>query len=158
MLLHHIIFAYCLAIRTAIATESEPQSPLAMSTDSTEPLSRPLNVLPPLFDTLLLQRSHSIFFDYLRETPGISRRIADLDVQTTLLVPSNKAVIALGWKPERGPPGSGTSDAGKIEISEESLNENVERWVGAHAIPVSVDRSWYSTSRSLNSTDAYAFR
>lgn len=103
------------------------------------PLARPLNTLPPLFDTLILQRSSSIFFDYLREVSSISGRISDLKTRSTLLVPSNKAVIALGWKPERGPPANAPSGRGEVETSEVTSKENVERWISAHMLPVSTN-------------------
>lgn len=97
-------------------------------------LSRPDNTLPTLFDTLILQRASSIFFDYLREVSSIYERISDPSLRSTLFVPSNKAVIALGWKPERGPPPPGQS--GGIEITEDTLEDNVKKWVSAHIVPV----------------------
>jgi len=54
--------------------------------------------------------------------------------QSTLLVPSNKAVLALGWKPERGPP-SQQGGENEIEITEETLEGNVEKWVRSHVVP-----------------------
>ena len=90
---------------------------------------------PTLFDTLMLQRSSSIFFDYIRETSALHQRVSDVNTQSTLLVPTNKAVVALGWKPNHGPPPK--SDSEKIEITEASGRENVERWLGAHLLPVS---------------------
>jgi len=134
------ILALIAATTTTTATATS-QIPLAMSPTGSDPssadsrtdFSRPVHTLPNLFDTLILQRGSSIFFDYVREVPSIHQRTTDPEAKTTLLVPSNKAVIALGWKPERrGVPTTG----GKIEISEQSLNANVERWVSGHVLPI----------------------
>jgi len=141
MLFRHLI-PY-IGILPLLHRTTASQAHLSMSSDQKEAVteadkddfSRPLNPLPTLFDTLLLQRSSSIFFDYLRELPSGPSRLLDPNIKSTLLVPSNKAVIALGWKPERGPP----SQAGKeseVTISEEALESNVENWVGAHILPL----------------------
>ncbi|KAG9007790.1 hypothetical protein FRB95_005578 [Tulasnella sp. JGI-2019a] len=129
------ILPIALALGSHIITAT--QIPISMSNEAEAPLARPLNTLPPLFDTLILQRSSSIFFDYLREVPSVSTRIADLSKNSTLLVPSNKAVIALGWKPERGPPVNTPSGKGEVEISEVASKENVVKWVEAHVLPTS---------------------
>ncbi|KAG8851217.1 hypothetical protein FRB96_009420 [Tulasnella sp. 330] len=136
------ILSIAIALGSHIATTASSQIHLTdFSMSSAQgandaPFARPLGALPPLFDTLILQRSSSIFFDYLREVSSISGRISDLDMKSTLLVPSNKAVIALGWKPERGPPVSTPSGKGEVGISEVTLKENVEKWISAHILPV----------------------
>src|ERR1700728_739623 len=53
---------------------------------------------PSLHDLLTIESSTSIFFSYARET-DISQLFANHDARTTLLVPTNKAVMALSRKP-----------------------------------------------------------
>ena len=53
---------------------------------------------PCLADLLTIESSASIFYSYARETE-LSKLFTDKDAHTTLLVPTNKAVIALPRKP-----------------------------------------------------------
>ncbi|EIM92422.1 uncharacterized protein STEHIDRAFT_117441 [Stereum hirsutum FP-91666 SS1] len=89
-----------------------------------------------LSDLLTIEHSASIFFSYARETQ-LSQLFQDKDAGTTLLVPTNKAVMALARKPHQGP--APLED--KIEISEQEFDtrskENVQRWVSLHIIPQS---------------------
>ncbi|KAG8920823.1 hypothetical protein FRC01_000572 [Tulasnella sp. 417] len=101
-----------------------------------EDFVRPDNTLPTIFDLLVLQRGSSIFFDYLRESGAISKRMKDESVKTTLLLPTNKAVISLGWKPHHGPPKPSPDGEIGVEITEEMGKANVERWLSAHILPV----------------------
>jgi hypothetical protein len=59
---------------------------------------RSSNHLPTLFDLLTIEPTTSIFFSYARELE-LSRLLVDLDSNITVLVPTNKAVIALAKKP-----------------------------------------------------------
>jgi hypothetical protein len=68
-----------------------PNAPM----DSNRPLS---NARPTLFDLLTIQSSTSIFFSYARELQ-LSRMFVNVDSNLTLLVPTNKAVMALAKKP-----------------------------------------------------------
>lgn len=117
-----------------LASESH-QLPLTQDPMSEE-FVRPGNTLPTLFDLLVLQRGSSIFFDYLRESSTISQRMNDESAKSTLLLPTNKAVIALGWKPHQGPPTPSPDGDVKVEITEEMGKANVERWLSAHILPV----------------------
>jgi hypothetical protein len=56
------------------------------------------NVRPTLFDVLTIESGSSIFFSYARELE-LSRLFVDADANLTLLVPTNKAVMALARKP-----------------------------------------------------------
>jgi hypothetical protein len=56
------------------------------------------NVRPTLFDLLTIESGSSIFFSYARELE-LSRLFVDADAKLTLLVPTNKAVMALARKP-----------------------------------------------------------
>ena len=56
------------------------------------------NVRPTLFDLLTIESGSSIFFSYARELE-LSRLFVDVDAKLTLLVPTNKAVMALARKP-----------------------------------------------------------
>ncbi|KAF9011440.1 hypothetical protein BDQ17DRAFT_1223053, partial [Cyathus striatus] len=93
---------------------------------------------PTLADILTITPSTSIFFSYARELP-LSAMFADSSARVTLLVPTNKAVMALPQKPQQSPPEK--SGGGEIEISEGEFEarskENVRRWIGAHIIPES---------------------
>ncbi|KAI0828812.1 hypothetical protein BC628DRAFT_1337427 [Trametes gibbosa] len=89
---------------------------------------------PSLADLLTIESSTSIFYSYARETE-LSKLFADKDAKSTLLVPTNKAVIALPRKPHEGPApireGVILSEAEFDDLSK----KNVERWVSAHIIP-----------------------
>ncbi|KAI8990661.1 hypothetical protein BD414DRAFT_413217 [Trametes punicea] len=91
---------------------------------------------PSLADLLTIESSASIFYSYARETE-LSKLFSDADARTTLLVPTNKAVIALPRKPHEGPApvreGVILSEAEFDNLSK----QNVERWVSAHIIPQS---------------------
>ncbi|KAE9392709.1 hypothetical protein BT96DRAFT_830276 [Gymnopus androsaceus JB14] len=101
--------------------------------------------MPSLADLLTIESSASTFYSYARElslSELFSRQLQAGFTGTegqgqglTLLVPTNKAVMALERKPHQGPPPSDTV------ISEEefdkSSKDNVQRWVEAHVIPVS---------------------
>ncbi|KAH9897673.1 hypothetical protein C8Q73DRAFT_682121 [Cubamyces lactineus] len=91
---------------------------------------------PSLADLLTIETSASIFYSYARETE-LSKLFTDKDARTTLLVPTNKAVIALPRKPHEGPApiqeGVILSEAEFDDLSK----RNVERWVSAHIIPMS---------------------
>ena len=54
---------------------------------------------PTLFDLLVIDRRGSIFSDYVRNAKDIASRLNDRRQATTVLVPTNKAVLALARKP-----------------------------------------------------------
>ncbi|KZV71023.1 hypothetical protein PENSPDRAFT_651052 [Peniophora sp. CONT] len=88
-----------------------------------------------LFDLLTIEPSVSIFFSYARETE-ISKLLVDTSIKNTLLVPNNRAVMALARKPHQD-----TSPVdNSIEMTEQEFDEhsksNVLRWVSMHIIPV----------------------
>lgn len=56
------------------------------------------NVGPTLFDLLTIESGSSIFFSYARELE-LSKLFVDANAKLTLLVPTNKAVMALARKP-----------------------------------------------------------
>ncbi|KIK42456.1 hypothetical protein CY34DRAFT_804880 [Suillus luteus UH-Slu-Lm8-n1] len=89
---------------------------------------------PTLADLLTIESSASIYYSYARDTEW-SSRFASESVWFTMLVPTNKAVMALARKPHQGP----ESVEPHIGVSEQELDEsskrNVERWVSAHIIP-----------------------
>ncbi|TFY83353.1 hypothetical protein EWM64_g674 [Hericium alpestre] len=120
-----------------------------------EPAAPTLHTQPTLSDLLTIEPAASIFFSYARDTE-ISRLFSEVDARSTLLVPTNKAVMALARKPYVRHPCSQTPtltsarvqshqdpepiDSG-IEISEQEFDarskKNVERWVSMHIIPQS---------------------
>ncbi|KAG1793789.1 uncharacterized protein BJ212DRAFT_1571977, partial [Suillus subaureus] len=85
---------------------------------------------PTLADLLTIEPSASIYYSFSSES-----------VWFTMLVPTNKAVMALARKPHQGP----ESIEPHIGISEQELDEssrrNVERWVSAHIIPSRISLS-----------------
>ncbi|EIN14337.1 hypothetical protein PUNSTDRAFT_59633 [Punctularia strigosozonata HHB-11173 SS5] len=91
---------------------------------------------PTLADLLTIEPSASIFYSYARETK-FSMRFSEQQSNTTLLVPVNKAVMALARKPHQGPAPGQLEDG--VTITEQEYEaqsqENVRKWVGAHIIP-----------------------
>ncbi|CCL98164.1 uncharacterized protein FIBRA_00158 [Fibroporia radiculosa] len=104
---------------------------------------------PTLADLLTIEPRASIFFSYARETAALSTLFADVNGRSTVLVPTNRAVMALARKPRLGADmfssmdrhqGPTPPDSGVIlpEAEFDTLSrENVERWVSAHIIPKS---------------------
>ncbi|KAJ8701164.1 hypothetical protein PTI98_004121 [Pleurotus ostreatus] len=91
---------------------------------------------PTLADLLTIESSASIFYSYARELE-LCAIFSDKGVNNTLLVPTNKAVMALHRKPHQGP----ETVSGDVTISEEEFDSiskrNVEKWISAHIIPES---------------------
>jgi len=92
-----------------------------------------------LYDLLIVQTRASIFGDYLRSVSELSLRMSG-SAKSTVLVPTNKAVLALSRKPHQGPPEKSSGQSpGDIEISDEDKgraeHRNVRDWVGAHIVP-----------------------
>jgi len=87
------LISLTLGIHAAAAADQVvlPNTPM----DSNRPAS---NVPPTLFDILTIETGSSIFFSYARELE-LSRLFVDADAKLTLLVPTNKAVMALARKP-----------------------------------------------------------
>ncbi|KAI0249562.1 hypothetical protein BJV78DRAFT_1276167 [Lactifluus subvellereus] len=91
---------------------------------------------PTLFDLLTIEPSTSIFFSYARELELV-RLFTNVDSNLTVLVPTNKAVMALEKKPHQAPiPIEDTIELTEQELEERS-EKNVERWVSLHIIPQS---------------------
>ncbi|KAI0783145.1 hypothetical protein C8Q75DRAFT_726577 [Abortiporus biennis] len=88
---------------------------------------------PTVADLLTIESSASIFYSYAREVK-LSETFNDINARMTVLVPTNKAVMALARKPHQG--SAPVDDT--IIISEEEFDaqskHNVERWVSAHVI------------------------
>ncbi|KAF8435779.1 hypothetical protein L210DRAFT_3408718 [Boletus edulis BED1] len=111
--------------------QEPPQDPVFIPVTTTR---------PSLTDLLTIQSSASIYFSYARETE-FSKEFSVVDNQLTLLVPTNKAVMALSRKPHQGP----APDEPEVEMSEQQYDErskrNVEHWVAAHIIPCRISLS-----------------
>jgi hypothetical protein len=55
---------------------------------------------PTLYDLIMIQtRRASIFGDYMRSVVDVRGRLSDRNLVSTVLVPTNKAVLALPAKP-----------------------------------------------------------
>ncbi|KAN0135594.1 hypothetical protein V8E53_006485 [Lactarius tabidus] len=118
-----------LGIYPAVAADQSVLSAVSMD------FGRPSSThIPTLFDLLTIEPTTSIFFSYARELE-LSRLLVDLDSNITVLVPTNKAVMALARKPHQD---SVTVD-NSAKLTEQQLEErsknNVERWVSLHMIP-----------------------
>ncbi|KAA1471467.1 hypothetical protein DENSPDRAFT_776453 [Dentipellis sp. KUC8613] len=111
---------------------------------------------PSLADLLTIETSASIFFSYARETE-ISRCLFDVNARSTVLVPSNKAIIALSRKPHQDP----ESVHDDIDISEQDPSalspSDVERWVSMHIIPKSPIELSSQTYPTLNENKKVSF-
>lgn len=78
------------------ATVNE-QIPLAPA-DMSEPYAPLTTSQPTLADLLTIESSASIFYSYARELE-LSEQFVNSNTKNTLLVPTNKAVMALARKP-----------------------------------------------------------
>ncbi|KAL4068837.1 hypothetical protein V8B97DRAFT_1970115 [Scleroderma yunnanense] len=98
------------------------------------------HVKPTIADLLTIEPSASIYYSYARETE-LSKEFNATDQYLTLLVPTNKAIMAQPRKPHQGP----ASSEPQIELSEQQFDEqsqqNILRWVSAHIIPTRVSLS-----------------
>ncbi|KAL4255055.1 hypothetical protein AB1N83_013366 [Pleurotus pulmonarius] len=86
---------------------------------------------PTLADLLTIDSGASMFYSYAREVE-VSRIFTDAEARTTVLVPTNKAIVAMPKKPHQ----SISDDATTSEEGSDSRS-NVEKWVSAHIIPES---------------------
>ena len=126
---------------------------------SGNPQSDPSRHLPTLADLLTIETSATIFYSYARELE-LSRIFAEQDIGDdgkgiTLLVPNNRAVMALAHKPWACYHSLYRTDGitnklnrhedmrikeQDVRITQEQFEdisrENIERWVQAHIIPV----------------------
>jgi len=91
---------------------------------------------PTLADLLTIESSTSIFYSYARELT-LSNMFSDSAREITILVPTNKAVMALSRKPHQGPAPVDDDVVITDEEFDSRSKENVERWVSAHIIPQS---------------------
>ncbi|KAJ3782389.1 hypothetical protein GGU10DRAFT_363994 [Lentinula aff. detonsa] len=132
-----IIFSLAPYFLSAIADQTTFHQPI---TDN--------NNMPSLADLLTIESSASIFYSYARElalSEFLSEPASFAETSgrarngLSLLVPTNKAVMALARKPHQGP--SPKDNDEDITISEEEFykksKDNVQRWVEAHIIPTS---------------------
>lgn len=135
-------FAVLSWLPTIIFSQQIPMNPNAAPTTN-----------PTIADLLTIEPSVSIFYSYAREL-ALSGMFSSTDQSITVLVPTNKAVMALARKPHQ----PSTSSPDDIEISEEEFDnqskENVQRWVGSHIIAVrahiTLSVCSYSTDCSRN--------
>ncbi|KAI0031237.1 hypothetical protein K488DRAFT_79159 [Vararia minispora EC-137] len=119
-------------MRLCLALSALALSPLIVTSSADQVII----VLPTLFDLLTLERSGSIFFSYARETE-LSRLLTDDDSPSTLLIPTNRAIMALARKPHQDPiPVDGGIDLNEQELDQRS-KRNVRHWVSLHIIPQS---------------------
>ncbi|OCF38487.1 hypothetical protein I317_07746 [Kwoniella heveanensis CBS 569] len=82
---------------------------------------------PTLADALTAERGASLWWNYARDSPSVTGRLVSRDKETTILVPTDKAIMALGRKPHQHP---GLSYKGAFTSSK----TNTERFLAAHMI------------------------
>ncbi|KAJ7708519.1 hypothetical protein B0H16DRAFT_1632641 [Mycena metata] len=92
---------------------------------------------PTLADLLTIEASTSIFYSYARELQLSDMFTTAGTTPVTLLVPTNKAVMALARKPHQGPAPVDDDIVVTDEEFDSRSKEHVERWVSAHIIPQS---------------------
>ena len=90
---------FSLLILPLIASAAEEQQQLLSPLfEMAEPFNPVTSSKPTLADLLTIESSASIFYTYAREVE-LSERFSDVDSYSTVLAPSNKAVMALARKP-----------------------------------------------------------
>lgn len=84
---------FCTSVQIPMPSSGSPNAVIA---DDVE-----LNAdLPTLYDLITIQsRRASIFGDYLRSVADMNTRLADRNTMSTVLLPTNKAVLAMNRKP-----------------------------------------------------------
>ncbi|KAM0752881.1 hypothetical protein T439DRAFT_354355 [Meredithblackwellia eburnea MCA 4105] len=99
---------------------------------------------PTLADILTRDRKSSIAYDYIRDSPIVSSLLVSTSSKsfTTILVPSNSAIMSLARKPHQGPPAPldgqiATYNTDKEE--EEAQRAYLEKWCLLHAVKGRVD-------------------
>lgn len=91
--------------------------------------------MPSLTDCLTVEKSLSLFYEYARELTDVMQRIQSSSIKSTLLVPIDKAIIALPRKPHQDPISQTPNiDPSTYTQSDNSINANVQRFVTAHII------------------------
>jgi len=123
--------------------EQEVLSPPAMPQDPFQEVFTPVTTTrPSLTDLLTIESSASIYYSYSRETEHAAG-FSVVGNRWTVLVPTNKAVMALARKPHQGPPPSDAEP--DVAMTEEQYDKrsrrNIERWVAAHIIPNQISLS-----------------
>jgi len=90
-------------------------------------------------DALPLTRAVSIFAGLTRDIASIASRFDDAGKNTTVLAPSNNAMMALPRKPWEDAEEYATmgTKAYEGQDGQERANENVKRFVQAHVVPKS---------------------
>ncbi|KAG0706698.1 hypothetical protein DFH29DRAFT_900994 [Suillus ampliporus] len=138
----HLSYLFVFILPFTASASLQPQIIIPpMSQNTEESITSPFtSSQPTLADLLTIESSASIYYSYARETEW-SSRFSSESVWFTVLVPTNKAVMALARKPHQGP----EPVEPQPEISEQELDErsrrNVERWVSAHIIPIRISLS-----------------
>lgn len=88
-LLHSILFFFMLPL------SHSSQLPLSPASSEKPPSADK----PSLYDHIMIERRVTIFGDYVRTVKDITDRMTDRDAAITVLVPTNRAVLALARKP-----------------------------------------------------------
>ncbi|WVR04532.1 hypothetical protein IAU60_001538 [Kwoniella sp. DSM 27419] len=78
-----------------------------------------------LADALTAERGASLWWNYARDSPTITARLVSRERDTTIMVPTDKAILLLGRKPHQHP---GLSFRGSFSSSK----TNTERFLQAH--------------------------
>jgi len=129
----------------SLAISAPPPAQLAFGTDSL------VTGYSSLTSLLTSSRQSSLYYDYFRTAAPASLHAqlsAPPPAHTTLLVPTNQAILALQRKPHQGPPGPVVVDVpeGMFKITmidareeEEAREAYLVKWIERHAIAGKVD-------------------
>ncbi|KAK4689835.1 hypothetical protein P7C73_g298, partial [Tremellales sp. Uapishka_1] len=110
-------------------TRPDPSFPQPGTFDSSKLRMTPSPDIPSanLVDLLTIQKSASLFFDYARDIPSVSTRLSSIlgvGKGNTLLVPNDKAIMAMARKPHQV----------EGEYTEKKVGESIERFLSAHIV------------------------
>lgn len=133
-------------VTVSLAAPQLVQHPLM--TEAHDSLASPFHTLA---DRLTAARKSSIYYGYIRSTAPASLQaqlVAPPPAFTTLLVPTDSAILSLARKPHQGPPGPVIVDVpeGFVKVTmvdeqaeEEAREAYLGRWLQRHAIEGQVD-------------------
>ncbi|KAK9900671.1 hypothetical protein P389DRAFT_192924 [Cystobasidium minutum MCA 4210] len=89
---------------------------------------------PALSDLLTIESSLSVFYDYVRQSETLVKRLTT-NTPTTLFAPQDSAILSLHRKPHQGPVASSVNDAALSEEEEDKeMRAYLEKWTKAYMV------------------------
>ncbi|KAG0146926.1 hypothetical protein CROQUDRAFT_670850 [Cronartium quercuum f. sp. fusiforme G11] len=140
----------------------EKISPPKLTT--TNSLEESKNIIPNLTGALTLERTISLFYDYVRDVGPINQRTLDNDQKTTLFAPINLSIMRLERKPHQGIldtpnqiPFPDLTASAKIARENSDL-AYLSRWVSSHVIPQLISLPFGSKSLEFQNLDHHTLK